>query len=453
MTPDATTLITGTSDMELKVWRIHRQTLKTKLVAQVETASVNVNASASASASASVSASGPEDAVDADADAAPPKMELAIEYRGAIARTSKERVVQLLCHPSLPYFACQSADKTIELFKIRDEAELKKKLQRRKKRAKEKKAGAGASTADGDVGAAAESMEKEPELSLADEFQAVRILRLHSRIRSFDFSPSSAATARDDSLHVLVSLINNALEVYSVHPKEPESKLLSSLDRQGHRHDIRTMALSSDDEMLVTAGNGDIKMWNVQTRQCMRTLPTASGSSYAVCSAFVPGNRYILIGTKAGDLDIYDSWSSTLLETVKAHDGTLWSIDIRPDKKGFVTGGADKDVKFWDFAAIEDPEYSATTRRLTVLHMRTLRLSDEVLCVKYSPNQNLVAVSLLDATVKIFFHDTLKFFLSLYGHKVSSITYIHTYIHGGVPPVCVRLVGCLAIHHDDSYPY
>jgi U3 small nucleolar RNA-associated protein 12 len=47
-------------------------------------------------------------------------------------------------------------------------------------------------------------------------------------------------------------------------------------------------------------------------------------------------------------------------------------------------------------------------------------MSDEVLAVKHSPNNRFIAVALLDATVKIFFRDTLKFFLSLYGHKVSS---------------------------------
>lgn len=51
--------------------------------------------------------------------------------------------------------------------------------------------------------------------------------------------------------------------------------------------------------------------------------------------------------------------------------------------------------------------------------MRTLKMSDEILCVRYSPDQNLIAVSLLDSTVKVFYHDTLKFFLSLYGHKVN----------------------------------
>jgi len=44
-------------------------------------------------------------------------------------------------------------------------------------------------------------------------------------------------------------------------------------------------------------------------------------------------------------------------------------------------------------------------------------MTDEVLAVRCSPNGLFLAVALLDATVKIFYQDTLKFFLSLYGHK------------------------------------
>lgn len=54
-------------------------------------------------------------------------------------------------------------------------------------------------------------------------------------------------------------------------------------------------------------------------------------------------------------------------------------------------------------------------------------MTDDVLSVRYSPNGKLLAVALLDSTVKVFYQDTLKFFLSLYGHKVSSIdTPVHT---------------------------
>ena len=47
-------------------------------------------------------------------------------------------------------------------------------------------------------------------------------------------------------------------------------------------------------------------------------------------------------------------------------------------------------------------------------------MTDDVLSVRYSPNGKFLAVALLDSTVKVFYQDTLKFFLSLYGHKVRS---------------------------------
>ena len=57
----------------------------------------------------------------------------------------------------------------------------------------------------------------------------------------------------------------------------------------------------------------------------------------------------------------------------------------------------------------------------SLVHTRTLKMTDDVLSVRYSPNGKLLAVSLLDSTVKVFYQDSLKFFLSLYGHKVCPI--------------------------------
>jgi hypothetical protein len=45
-------------------------------------------------------------------------------------------------------------------------------------------------------------------------------------------------------------------------------------------------------------------------------------------------------------------------------------------------------------------------------------MTDDVLCVRVSPNGRLLAAALLDSTVRVFFADSLKFFLSLYGHKL-----------------------------------
>lgn len=85
-------------------------------------------------------------------------------------------------------------------------------------------------------------------------------------------------------------------------------------------------------------------------------------------------------------------------------------------------------------ASVERKAKFACSKRLSCVHVRTLKMSTDVLCVTYSPNQKLLAVALLDATVKVrisvkhisasswvekvFYADTLKFFLSLFGHKL-----------------------------------
>lgn len=54
--------------------------------------------------------------------------------------------------------------------------------------------------------------------------------------------------------------------------------------------------------------------------------------------------------------------------------------------------------------------------RLRLQHTRTLKLAEDILAVRYTPDQKLVAVALLDQTIKIFFANTLKHHLTLYGH-------------------------------------
>ena len=46
--------------------------------------------------------------------------------------------------------------------------------------------------------------------------------------------------------------------------------------------------------------------------------------------------------------------------------------------------------------------------RLMLVPVKTLQMSEDVMSVCYSPDQRLLAVSLLDSTVKVFFADSLK---------------------------------------------
>jgi len=198
------------------------------------------------------------------------------------------------------------------------------------------------------------------------------------------------------------------------------------INRAGHRSAVRTVSISDDASLILTSSNEQLKVWNAHSRACVRTLfsapsTTSSSNPYApLCSLFAPGNRHVLVGTKAGHIEIYDIGSATLLRRIAAHDGPVWSMDMKPDSRGLITGGGDKELKFWDFelVSVKEDGASKARRELSLIHTRTLKLTDDILCVKYSPNGQYVAVGLLDSTVKVFHSDTLKFFLSLYGHKL-----------------------------------
>ncbi|ODQ52305.1 WD domain, G-beta repeat-containing protein [Saitoella complicata NRRL Y-17804] len=336
-----------------------------------------------------------------------------ITQRGILMRQSKERPISLSFHPRGEFLACQGADRGIEIWRLRSEEEIKKKLTRKRKRRKEKAVEAGE-----------EYNEEEVQVDLDDEIAQYVTVRTPVKARSFDWGMHAEDPKKAGSIQFLTSLTNNVLELYTVAVQKsakksagpPEYERLHSIELQGHRSDIRALAMSSDDEMSASASNGSLKIWNIKTGACIRTFECG----YALCVSFLPGDKAVVIGTKTGELELFDVPSSALIESEKAHDGPVWSLQVHPDGKSLITGSADKQVKFWDIGVEQEivPGTKRMISKLKLTHTRTLKLADDVLCVRISPDAKLIAVSLLDATVKVFFVDTLKFYLSLYGHKL-----------------------------------
>lgn len=75
---------------------------------------------------------------------------------------------------------------------------------------------------------------------------------------------------------------------------------LSAISLPGHRSDVRCLAISSHDEMLMSTSSDELKIWNLTTRNCIRTIE----SGYGLSGAFVPGDKHVLIGTKTGEIQV-----------------------------------------------------------------------------------------------------------------------------------------------------
>ncbi|KAK7542752.1 WD40-repeat-containing domain protein [Phyllosticta citribraziliensis] len=379
VSPDHNGCITAGNDGELKVWAIDQEGLRTA-----------------------------SKRVDEMADS-----RFLID-RGTLHRQGKDRTLGIRFHPRLDYIAIHGSEKAVELWRIRSDEEVQKGLARKRKRRKEKlrEKGEDVDMTDADDMASA---------GVADIFTPYVIVRTGGKVRSVEWTGRGSK-----ALQLLVATTNNLLEDYTIPTKEktkkaskeepPEYSRQYSVDLPGHRTDVRAMALSSDDRMLASASSGSLKIWNVKTQTCLRTLECG----YALCCAFLPGDKIVVVGTKSGELELFDIASSQLVDTVQAHDGAIWTLDLHPDGKSVVTGSADKTAKFWNFEIVQEeiPGTKRTTPKLKLVHSRTLKVNDDILSLCFSADSRLLAVATLDNTVKVFFVDSLKLFLNLYGHKL-----------------------------------
>ena len=397
--------------------------------------------------------------MDGDASKLDDDSQSRLVFYGTIDRKTKERGSMVRYNEDGTVIAVQSAGKTIEFLRVhaKEESKERRKIRFAREKSRAKKVHAQKLKEHAKLLEQLKSHSKtytetaipdEPTLQIpektrqpSDEVSHAQLLRTDAKVQSIGWSAVSTK-------ELLVSTAANTIEHYRIvvakmKAKSPEdedgeakeeneedspaaadgegeSDRLNAIEMPGHRSDVRALALSSNDEMLVSTSNGLIKVWNVRTLSVIRTIQ----SGYGLCVAYAPGDRHIVVGTKAGKLEFYDLQSARLLESIDAHTAPIWSIQLRPDGKGFVTASADKKLKFWSFDVTSNSEtsYSSQTllpsNRLTITHVKSFELSDDALACKFSKNGKYLAVALLDSTVKVFVVDSMKLFLTLYGHKL-----------------------------------
>lgn len=363
---------------------------------------------------------------------------LRVDLVGTIQRNGKGRVFNLVSDQQGQILACNGSDNEIELFYFNSIEESMQKLSKRLKKLSVK---------------SAESA-SDRELSLADEIRRINSLKIKDKIKSLDMVLSP-----QNELRICVVTNNNLIRLYyilNIKQKQNETQILRSISQQGHHSEVRTVSFSSDNLAIASGSGESLKLWNRSSLACIRTIE----SEYIICSCFVPGDRHVLLGCKTGNLIIADIVVGELIETIPAHEKELWSVSLLPDQRGCVTGGGDQTVKFWSFELITDPN-NDNNKVLSLVHKSTLELEENVLAVKVTPDGKYVACALLDSTVKIFFMDSFKFFLSLYGHKLPvlccDISYDNALIATGSADRNVKIWGMdfgdchrSLFAHDDS---
>lgn len=291
---DETNLITGSSDNEMRVFKLSPPKIKANKTKLIPNGDKN-----------GISAS--------DFNI--------ITYIASFQRKGKKRVSQIsLSSNGTLLFCLSSGDKKIECYRVRSPKEILKKIKRRKKRKREKLKNRNQENEDISD---AEDIDVEHDSLPSDIYVEMLPLRTKHKILSFDLFPkfSPVNTDAPTKERVILSHSDNMISTYHIVFSNEENIFTRDkrIDFEGHRSGIRSVCLNRDDSLLMTTSNDLVKIWNTRTQNCVRTLK----SGYGLCSLFAPNDKHVIIGTKEGNIEIYDLKSSLLTQKIHAHSGSI----------------------------------------------------------------------------------------------------------------------------------
>ena len=194
--------------------------------------------------------------------------------------TNTSPIQSVTFHPNsrIPLIFVQTSDKTVQVVRIRSEDEMEarraRKRRREREKAKDKKKG---TDVDDEMLADEIKIEDGSDVITGTWLERITdfcIVRAKAKIRSFSLIESESS----GGLQILLQLNNNSLETWTVPAPPVESasgsvlKKLKALagssgvieperkytvEHSGHRADVRTLCVSSDDQVVASASNGE----------------------------------------------------------------------------------------------------------------------------------------------------------------------------------------------------
>ena len=155
-----------------------------------------------------------------------------------------------------------------------------KKLKRKKKRAREKSTlkedNDGVEEQDAEIKAdQEEDLQFELLRDFPSRYQYTSTIHFKKKMRSLLVMPPSK-TYRNQ---LLVNSSNNYVDMYTYEIDEKKNftyAISQNFDKQSHHSGIRTLCVSSDDNLIITGSAESIKVWNSENFQCIRTFESSN---------------------------------------------------------------------------------------------------------------------------------------------------------------------------------
>ena len=130
-----------------------------------------------------------------------------------------------------------------------------------------------------------------------------------------------------------------------------------------------------------------IRLWDLQTGECLRVLQGHTGGIYAL--AFAPDGQTLASGSFDHSIRLWDLQTGGCLRVLQGHTGGVWTIAISPDGQTLASGSNDQTIRLWNLQ---------TGQCIQVLHGHTLWIASVI----FSSDGQVLISGGHDRTIKLW---------------------------------------------------
>ncbi|KAG2349027.1 WD40 repeat-like protein [Suillus weaverae] len=198
---------------------------------------------------------------------------------------------------------------------------------------------------------------------------------------------------------------------------------------EDHEESILSVAVFPDGRRMVTGSiDRTLRLWNLKNGVVLKKM---EGHGNWVRSVAVTGDgQLITSGDDSGNLITWDGdTGESLSQAIQAHNKPIYSLDFSPDGAVLVTGSLDETMKLW-----------RTEMRMQLQLERVIYCGDVVLCVRYSPSGEHLAIA-TKCDIQIWNPSSIQCIVTFEGHAQFRSTIILNYSLAWTPDGAVLLSG------------
>jgi WD40 repeat protein/serine/threonine protein kinase len=227
------------------------------------------------------------------------------------------------------------------------------------------------------------------------------------RLDGIDFTKSMALSP-DGRRLAAGNLLDQTVQVWDTANWTPWAPLAP------HAALVIGLAFSADGTQLAaacgqfgwTGGPGEVKIWDVATKQA-RSLPGHVSGAFAV--AFTPDGSYLASGgVEDALIKLWDVYTGREVLTLRGHWDCVWGLAFSPDGHRLYSAGLDHTVRIWDATPLLEGNPPG---------VRTLRGHVRPVTVDFSPDGRRVVSGGMDGIIKVWDVVTGHLVCNLTGHK------------------------------------